>query len=383
MKRRLRQLHLILGLAAGLVVFVVGLTGTAFVFMEEIMDFVNRDALTVAVPAPGTPRRPADELIAGYQRQFPKQQIVRYSTYRDPARSVYILGFGPGELQNAYLDPYSGRLIKAERATITFFFYDVLVHTTLLLGPRWGKGIIGVCTVIFALQLLGGLVLWWPRGRRAAVRNALVIKSNASWKRRVFDLHNIWGFYGLPYALVMALTGLFMAYQPVQKAAFTAFGGDAAADEDHYMPRPRPGRPAAPYEPVVRAAFARHPAAQLVAFEVPHDTVSNYHLTVARQAGLFSNDGTVAHLNKYTGRPVLLPAPVYRNGELEQLNIMLHMGFWGGIWSKILVFGTGLIITSLPVTGLLIWRGKRRGTGRGPRLSVLDRHRHPASPQAV
>lgn len=376
LRKRIRQLHLMLGLAAGLVVFVVGLTGTAFVFMEEIMDFVNRDALTV--PVPGTPRRSADELITSYQRQFPKQNIVRYSTYRDPARSVYILGFGPGELQNAYLNPYSGQLIKAERATITFFFYDVMVHTTLLLGQRWGKGVIGVSTVIFTLQLLGGLVLWWPRGRKAAVRNALLVKAGASRKRRIFDLHNIWGFYGLPYALVMALTALFMAYRPVQQVAFMAFGGDATSAEDHYMPKPRPGRPAAAYEPVVRAAFAANPAAQLVAFEVPHDTVSNYHLTVARQAGLFSNDGTVSHLNKYTGQPVTLPARVYRNDELEQLNIMLHMGFWGGIWSKILVFFTGRVITSLPITGFLIWRGKRRGAGRSPRPSVVDRYSTPS-----
>ena len=375
LKQLVRKAHLVLGLTAGLVVFVVGLTGTAFVFMEEIMDLVNREALTVAVPAPGTPRRSTDELVATYRRQFPEQEIVRYSTYRAPDRSVYILGFGP-ELHNVYLNPYTGRIIKVDRASISFFFYDIILHRTLFLGETWGKGIIGVCTVIFVLQLLGGLVLWWPRRSRKAVRNALVLKPGASWKRRVFDLHNIWGFYGLPYALIMALTGLFMAYRPVQQAAFATFGGDVQADEQKYLPPSRPGRPAAALEPVVQQAFRRHPAAQLVAFEVPADTVSNYHLTVARQAGLFSNDGTVTHMNKYTGQPVLLPARVYRNGELEQLNIVLHMGFWGGIWSKILVFVTGLIITSLPVTGLLLWRSRRGQKSKPAHLPVTERLRH-------
>lgn len=43
-----------------------------------------------------------------------------------------------------------------------------------------------------------------------------------------------------------------------------------------------------------------------------------------------------------------------------QLNYDLHVGSIGGIWTKIIAFLVCIILASLPVTGFIIWWGKKK-----------------------
>ena len=47
------------------------------------------------------------------------------------------------------------------------------------------------------------------------------------------------------------------------------------------------------------------------------------------------------------------------------MNFDLHVGAWAGLPSKILTFFAGLICASLPVTGFVIWWGRRKKEGKG------------------
>ena len=69
MKKRLRQLHLWLGLMSGLVVCTVALTGCLYCFEEEIRNELHRELLTVD-PLP-SPTRPMAEVIEAVQKNFP------------------------------------------------------------------------------------------------------------------------------------------------------------------------------------------------------------------------------------------------------------------------------------------------------------------------
>lgn len=40
--------------------------------------------------------------------------------------------------------------------------------------------------------------------------------------------------------------------------------------------------------------------------------------------------------------------------------LFIHMGFWGGLTTKIITFFIGLIGASLPITGFFIWIGRRK-----------------------
>src|SRR5690606_33090151 len=85
-------------------------------------------------------------------------------------------------------------------------------------------------TLIFVVMLISGLVLWWPKKKKAKQR--FTIKWNARWRRKNYDLHNVMGFYVMWIALVLALTGLIWGFQWFGVAVYWIAGGDKAVIYD-------------------------------------------------------------------------------------------------------------------------------------------------------
>jgi uncharacterized iron-regulated membrane protein len=82
-----RRIHLYLALAAGLVFFIQCLTGTVLVFEEEITHALRPERYTVAVPA-GQPRLPLAQLASQFGQAHPKDKLLGFKVYADPARTV-------------------------------------------------------------------------------------------------------------------------------------------------------------------------------------------------------------------------------------------------------------------------------------------------------
>src|SRR5262245_53177735 len=79
------------------------------------------------------------------------------------------------------------------------------MHTNLGMG-RIGMGPIGLwivfaVTVVTAVLVVGGLVLWW---KHKIVR----IRTTSGWRRVLFDLHHALGFLGFVVMFVLTLTGI-------------------------------------------------------------------------------------------------------------------------------------------------------------------------------
>lgn len=70
-----------------------------------------------------------------------------------------------------------------------------------------GKMIVGISTLLMVVILVSGLVIWWPRTRKA-LNNRLKVSCCKGWRRFWYDSHVALGFYSTLFLLVMALTGL-------------------------------------------------------------------------------------------------------------------------------------------------------------------------------
>jgi uncharacterized iron-regulated membrane protein len=66
---------------------------------------------------------------------------------------------------------------------------------------------------------------------------------------------------------------------------------------------------------------------------------------------------TLKDITEKSGRTPYAQATVA--DKIRRMNVDIHMGMIGGIWTKILAFLASLIAASLPVTGFIIWWGKR------------------------
>ncbi len=83
------------------------------------------------------------------------------------------------------------------------------LHEVLLLSQierAWvGWWIVVLSTMVAVLLQLGGLVLWWPR-------KVIKIRMRSGWTTGLADLHHAAGIVGFPLMLLIAVTGIGIAF---------------------------------------------------------------------------------------------------------------------------------------------------------------------------
>ncbi|GAB3011305.1 PepSY-associated TM helix domain-containing protein [Niabella terrae] len=357
-------IHLWPSLISALILIVVCLTGTIVVYSDEIMElsagkhrFVEQVGAEKLSPA---------AIVAKFQAAFPGERNPGYIvSYKDPKRATRLNIFNPKEgLRMAYMDPYTGKILKVD-PTIHFFYVTAHLHAELLSGEI-GHWIVDIASIIFLIELITGLILWWPAKWNKHNRDAsFKIKWKAKFKRLNYDLHNVMGFYALTVCLILTLTGLIIAFKPVQNLTLKTFGTSAAAHEwEHEIEdaRTAPGHNAH-YATLETRLFEKYPdkkEIQIYTWDM-NDSSAYYVMKIAKSIGLKSAENAQRiYVDQRTGRELLPPAYVNRHNKVENAYWNLHMGKWMGQLGKLLTFLGGLIATSLPITGFLIWWGRRR-----------------------
>ncbi|MET1057100.1 MAG: PepSY-associated TM helix domain-containing protein [Pedobacter sp.] len=355
-KTAILQIHLWLGLATGLVVFIISVTGSIYVFEEEIRDFTQQEKLYV--PAEQKPFVGLAAIIKSYQKvsKNAKLTTIRINNSR-PDATVMVAG---GKKNEYYFNPYTAALVK--KAQPDWLDIDEDLHRTLLLGEP-GKFIMNWSVVIFVIMLISGWILWFPNQMRL-LRQSLTIKWNASVKRVTYDLHNVLGFYASGILIVIALSGLYFAFDGFKAGATFLTGSKltkpvsvgpvkATSSELDNLPQK--------YESIYSAAIAEYPGAKETALSIRKTGELRLRIIYPsewfRKQNVFYFDPATLQMSKYK---------LYKNfklaDKLESTNYDLHTGQLFGIFGKIVAFIAALISASLPITGLMIWLRKQKKT---------------------
>lgn len=223
MRKFFNDVHLWLGIASGLILFIVCLTGTIYTFRTEIEHLANQSQFYVKTDSRSV-ILPVDTIIT----RLEKQLTGKVTSMQIPADSMmtYQLSVRPGLGQtdhdsakatesrpkNYFVNPYTGNLVPQESGLSDFFANVMKMHRWLLLDNATGRLIVGSATIIFVFLILSGLIIWLP-ARLKNWKKGLAIKFSSNWKRINHDLHNAFGFYACVLLLVMALTGLCWSFE--------------------------------------------------------------------------------------------------------------------------------------------------------------------------
>ena len=219
LRRATFQIHLWTGLAIGLYVVVLSLTGSALVYRNEL----DRSLSTprVVFDEQAKPMA-ADQLKAAAERAYPGWTITavhegRYQARAggrggarrppDPTASV-VLERG-GETKDRLFNPYTGADLGDSTTRGQFFvLWLVRLHDELLMdrpdGPWWN----GFLSLVFTLLVLTGLVVWWPGVTRW--KRSLGVKVTAGWRRFNWDLHSALGFWLFAFMLMWGVSGWYL-----------------------------------------------------------------------------------------------------------------------------------------------------------------------------
>lgn len=136
-----------------------------------------------------------------------------------------------------FINPYTGEITGIDDGK-GFFMKIMRLHRWLLDEYKrdgsfaWGKTIVGYSTLVLAIIIISGLVIWYPRNRKA-LKNRFKIRTKAGWFRFLYDLHVSGGFYAALLLLILALTGLTWSFGWYRDAFYTAFGISTTSKQTH------------------------------------------------------------------------------------------------------------------------------------------------------
>ena len=129
LKKIIGKIHLWLGLATGLVVFIVAITGCIYTFEQEITslydDYKYVEPQETSFIPPSKAQEIAQDIVPG--------RHVHGAIYGDKNEALQIVYYeaDPEFYQKAYVNPYSGELIKVVDLESGFFHFVLDGHLNL------------------------------------------------------------------------------------------------------------------------------------------------------------------------------------------------------------------------------------------------------------
>lgn len=362
--------HRWLGFISGLVVFIVSITGCLFVFQDDIQDALYSYR---HVGVQNKPYVPPAQLRAQALKIYPKA-TSNFMNYYGKDRPVVVGITMPDEgYRYVYYNPYNGKLLHDENYMRNFFVVVEYIHLYLLLPPKIGGLVVGISVIIFVILMITGIVLWWPK-RKSDRKRSFTIKWNGRWRRVNYDLHNVLGFYSVSIALILAISGLAIAFDWMRESIYTAtnLGNQYAYEKreprsDSLQAGLKHGTPV--IDQALRIAQARSPQAQMFSIyggdgETEPLVVTAYYTPMH----YYRSDEYV--FDKYTGKQlkVMLHQKKSPGMKMNDANYDIHVGQLLGFPGKVIAFLASLLCASLPVTGFIIWLGKRKKKKRNPKI---------------
>jgi uncharacterized iron-regulated membrane protein len=361
LKKTFLFIHRWLGFVSGLVVVIVSVTGCIFAFQNELQDaiYLHRKVAIQSKPY----------LLPSQLKQIALKQYPNAATstvgYYGPDRPAYVMMEVPKlGTRFIYLNPYTGRFLYDEDPEQNFFIIVENIHLYLLLPPEVGRQVVGWSVVAFVAIMITGIILWWPK-RKSDRTRSFTIKWNGRWRRVNYDLHNVSGFYAFSIALMIAITGLSIAFTPVTDAMkLTANLGNRYEAEDNWPVSDSLHKAAAVTNPFDKAfIYAQTHTPQAKMFFVYGDT-TKASATIGvwayyKPMHYYKSDNY--EFDQFTLKPIRILRHQTKSAglKLNSMNYDLHVGQLFGLPGKIMAFLASLICASLPITGFIIWWGKR------------------------
>lgn len=366
-RRAWLRAHRWLGLTAGLVFVLLGLTGSLLVFYPRL------DALAdpAHVVASGGRRVSLGAIVAAARAAHRGTAEPTWILAPDVARGAYVVRFdeprgarGKVDAVWAAVDPATGRAM-GERVWGDYaasWLYEL--HHSLHLGDA-GETAVGVVGLLVLVSLGSGAYLWWP-AVRANARRALTVHRRAGGARRTRDLHNAGGVYAGVVLLAVALSGAYLV--------FAGYVDPLVRRVARVTPYPagltsalRPGaRPVSPDQAVAAGARAMS-GGELRYLALPAGPTGVYWV-ITRPEGEAGRKRAQSHawVDQYSGQVLAVRDWRRATAADRVLASMLpvHNGEVLGLAGRLAVAASGVAPLLLYVTGVRMWWRKRRGRQR-------------------
>jgi uncharacterized iron-regulated membrane protein len=365
LRKALFQVHLWVGVAVAAYALVIGLTGSALVFREE-MERAMWPGLYHVEPA--ARQMSLDQAVRRIEAERPGWRPFALRDFSQPGQATTVLmqrmnAAPTPNYRMVSFNPYTGQVLQDRLRYAGWLGLMGNLHVYLMSGQP-GLIVSGAMALGLLVLCLTGLVLWWPGVARWIA--ALTLNPRARWKRLNWELHSVVGFWGCAALFAVTFTGVDFAF-PNQVGRIVALvvegkwsdAGSSTAARRYVVTNASLMTIDQAIEAARRALPQAAPGGYL---SLPANAKSNYKVTGYYEHALPYSELVRVSLDGRTGK--VLSYDDTRNeprgSRVEQYFTTIHFGSFGGggflgVLVKCLWVLLGLVPALLAVTGLLMY----------------------------
>jgi len=351
------QLHGWFSLPVWIVFCVVCLTGTIAVISHELTWLTNPEAR--ATNPNNLAAKSSAELLAVVQQAHPTAKITTIMSFEPYLARAVIFTDSDKPYAIAYVNQYTGDIQEINQG-MTFTSFMRSLHGWLLF-PWHGSYSIGyylVATMAIVMfgALITGLVIYknfW----RSFTQPKLRLNQG---KKTVFaDLHRLAGVWSIWFLLLMSITGLWYLFQAVLWHADVDIDPHAPIVALEQLPNNINEVPVANTTLTDALALAkqRFPDFEDTYIMMPEHNRDTYKL-YGKGDFIFHDEYSYGvTVNPWTSEinSERTPDDMTTLQTLSHITNPLHYGNIGGLWTKAIWFLFGVLLTSMSITGFLMW----------------------------
>ena len=334
-------IHRWTGGIVGLVLAIMGLTGSILVHEESWLMLPHAGDARIADPA---------VIGAATEKLFaaePRAQSIIYANDRFGLHQLRLPG-GAG----AYADQ-TGNLVtrwQSQWERPELWIFDL--HHHLFTGD-FGETIIGVTGLAAIVFVVTGAILWWRTRRTFRFR---------LWPKRlsrpaIVMQHRDLGIVVAPLLLLSAVTGTMMIFKPFAALVIAPFGAPGAALAANTAPKPKSGPLAAhpDWRAIVAAAHAQFPDAQIRILALPRKPGDPIAIRMKRAAEWLPNGRSTLAFDAGDGRLLAAKDALALPAGTQVFNAAypLHAAKVGGLVWRLVMTVSGLALMLLG--SLTVW----------------------------
>jgi uncharacterized iron-regulated membrane protein len=348
-------LHRYLGLVVGIILIIVGLTGSLLVFQEEIDHFLVNVQFGQVIPQGEA--LSVESIVQVVQKAYDNSGL-KLSSIELPLDSEAPIPVRLNSLDDkrieVFINPYTGAIMgqrDRDKSIISILFQ---LHYQLLAGQT-GQVIVGIAALFLLILSITGIILW-PGWRRLIA--GFKIKWKAHIKRTNYDIHKVVGIIAAVFLAMIAFTGFcWNFYEQTEPIVYAATLTPKPVEPKS---QPAPGKSIILGE-VLKVADKTLPGAATTYINFPGtpEDVLTIYKKFPQDTQRYRNRVSI---DQFSGKVLQVrDARSLKLGDaVLDAFVPIHYGTFGGLATRVLYVFVGLAPLILFITGFIMWRYRRK-----------------------
>ncbi|MEH2065258.1 MAG: PepSY-associated TM helix domain-containing protein [Nostoc sp.] len=347
-------LHRYIGFFVGLLLIVIGVTGSLLVFEQDL------DHLMISQQyghiTPQQVQLSAESVVNTIEAKYPARgDFHLFRIYLpDSPSSPYVGQLSSTDVQRkeVFVNPYTGKIIGERITDKTLIGLILNLHYSLMAG-QMGTVIVGIAAFLMCILTITGLVLW-PGWRRLIT--GFKIKFDAHPKRVNFDIHKVAGIITVVFLFFTSFTGFCWNFYDLTEPIIYAVTFTQKLSEPVSKPIPSKSTLGLTEQLKIADAALSGAVTKSIYFPSKPEEALRINMKLPQESSYDANSNV--YLDQYSGVVLRVDNALKMSLGDRVLNsfIPLHYGTFGGLFTRILYVFVGLSPLILFITGFVMYR---------------------------